>query len=594
MIIHLGCTDQGVHDDSYRENRETIDVVESFSLNPVQREIVRKQVFFSPYGQYNKNNSLFGIEKSFDHYQTRPLRQLFMNNFGELERIGIFIGGPIYKEKRDDVLFVTVLDGCENVIFETRVPIDVQVAKNSVRIIWVPIGIDLNYGEYYYFEVGTKHGGFDGSGGIMTNADNYTYGRMFSSNEYEGFHSLGYPEKKRDIMFVIEGGVSSDQLHMPIPTTNILCEEKCHVLGDEKTEGGPDMYFNVIVQESKESAGGGSFWNREEGLVELKEALDRVLRGTSETVDGGREVGTFATTPPFDEYLDKMNFYLAREDPEQDRGMKRGFFYCANIDARIVVRQNSASYGSFAFSGELSLEDLSFGKGMLQHEVMGHGIANLYEEYCLGKEEAVELSTAFYPNSDTIGCPSWCKGFLSVEELREEMSLSERSSLCWDHDEAECDEHKSLAGSQQCMRIGHLSKETTDYYYPYKCVPRSLVRYNIGLDCEGNSGCFIGVPQGNGIGANRAVPGGSIMGAGVRGVDSVFSGSERMLPVANGFTTPIEEHIRDIMDCMFPVSCDNYPARCVGFVDKWGSQDNDLRTFAELGNGCEGSRNRRR
>ncbi len=594
VFFQHGC-DWSVSGEDDRMPRDNIDSADLFVINPIERNSILNQLsMLETDGVYNKNDNFVETQKAFNHLQSRPLRQLFLNNVEDMKKIGVFIGGPIFEEKRDDILFVTILDGCEKVVFEAAIPLDEIVAENDARIVWVPVEIEIEYGEYYYLEVATKYGGMDGSGGILINSDSYSFGRMFHFNEGGSFHNLGYPEKKRDVMFVIHGEASSDRSEMPAPATNILCKDKCHVIGEERVERGPEMYFNVIVQELKPDAAGGSFWDRKEELDDLKKVLAEVLKGTAETVDGGRSVGTLNTTPPFDEYIERMNFYLALEDPDADPQMNRGFFYCANIDARVIVKETAASYGAYAFSGELSLDDLSFGKGMLQHELMGHGIANLYEEYCSGKEGAVELDTPYYPNVDAIGCPEWCADHLSIDELREEMHYEDNISPCWKYSQSSCEDHESLESPHQCLWLGDLSDEAFEYYHPYECIPASIVGYSIGIDCRGNSGCYLGVPQGAAIAVNRGIPGGTIMGAGGRDSERNIQGYEHTSPIAQGFTTPIEDHVRDVMDCVFPLSCDNYPPRCIGFVNKWGNASNGFQTFAEYGNGCDGNDVRRR
>ena len=102
-------------------------------------------------------------------------------------------------------------------------------------------------------------------------------------------------------------------------------------------------------------------------------------------------------------------------------------------------------------------------------------------------------------------------------------------------------------------------------------VPRRIIRHDIGIDCKGNAGCYIGEPDGSSqqVKLNMAQPSGSTMQS------FHSSGTE-------GFTTPVEDLIRMEMDCMFPMTCYNYNFKvCNKFQSQWD------HLFGDFVSACE-------
>jgi hypothetical protein len=520
----------------------------------------------------------------------RPVLQLFMNHVDRLDDIWLRFAGPVYAAKQDDWLRIRVLDGCLNEVFSRTYPLALTLGSFQQDWFNFALGAPLQHGRYYYLELTSKYGGWSGSAQLVLNNSRYEHGRMFTADSIQ---SLAFPGKKDDVMFLLNGTVEETKEWYPSPTTNVLCPARCKVLGTEKTAWNPRNYFNVIVQETGTAGPTGSFWadyQLDASLTTLKDNLRRVLEDPSgPPAPGGRPTAPLDQTVPYDAYYGQMNFYIAVEDPATDPRAAKGFLYCANIDAQISVKTGSyGSYGATNFGGELPRPssgawDYDFSRGILQHELLGHGIGQLTEEYILPWDARATLLTTRPPNTDAPGCSSWCSSSLTVTQLITAMA-ADPNAACWTYDTATCQAHEASGSSPQCLWLGGLSSPDLAYYGGRTCIPASVTKYNIGLGCTGNTGCYLGSTNGGRIAVNVAQPGGDIMGA-----------AGRNPAAAVGFTTATESHLRDIMDCIFPLTCYQYPeARCQAFQSKWSSGAASRTVFATRANGCENSYYRRR
>ncbi|MCP3166455.1 hypothetical protein [Myxococcus qinghaiensis] len=263
--------------------------------------------------------------------------------------------------------------------------------------------------------------------------------------------------------------------------------------------------------------------------------------------------------------------------------------YCANIDAQVTVKTGSyAAYGATTFGGDLPRPSggapwqHDFSRGILQHELLGHGIGQLTEEYILAGDTGAMVQTTFAPNMDSIGCPSWCGSALTVSQLITQMA-ADPNAACWSYDATTCRAREAPGSSPRCLTLSGLSDPGLAWFGGRACAPVTVTNYNIGQSCTGNTGCYIGKTNGGVIVVNAAQPGGDIMGAGGRSASA-----------AQGFSTAMEAHLRDIMDCFFPTTCFAYPeARCLAFQTKWSAGGN-RSVFATRANACESGWYRRR
>ncbi len=445
---------------------------------------------------------------------------------------------------------------------------DGLTSPTSWKWLDVPLNLALDYGRYYYFTVSTLYGSRDAAAQLLLNTNRYGFGRYVDVGD-----SLTYPAKKEDIVFFINGRVAASKPWYPTATSNILCPDRCRLVhAVEKTAYNANQYFNVIIQEQTVN-GQGSFWEEY-----THGAIDQLKSDLLQLVEGTPQNPAVRETPPFDAFYKNMNFYIAIEDPARDSRRQRGFNSCANIDARITVVTGNQPYGGWGFSGAVNRpawDNHTWSANMrrvLIHELFGHGIGSLSDEY-IRDGPPVTNHQQFSMNSDEIGCPSWCDSYQDINAV--ETSLA---SSCWTLGAAACQ------GDRLCWYVGGISPEVP-YFQDKSCIPKAIRGYDIGVQCMGNSRCYIGAPWGttDQVYLNVAQPNSSIMQS--------FHAS----PTAPGFSTAVEESLRTQMECMFPLTCYRYDyATCNAFQSRWDGSDPRNVAFAKFGNACENSYYRRR
>ncbi|NVJ21289.1 hypothetical protein HUW62_08675 [Myxococcus sp. AM011] len=547
-------------------------------------------VLAAPVSRLNLNSSSDNSRTFAGITPDRPVLQLFMNHVDRATDVSLLFSGAVYASKQDDWLRVRILDGCLNEVFTQQYPLGLTLGPNQRNWFNFPLGVNLTHGSYYYLELSTRYGGWDGSAQLVVNNARYEHGRLFAPGSVQ---ALGFPGKKDDVMFMLNGTVEEAKSWYPTATTNVLCPGRCQVLGTEKQTHGARNQFNVIVQETGTAGATGSFWsdyNSDPALLSLKENLRRVLEEASgPPISGGRQTAPLSQTVPFNSYYGQMNFYVAVENPAIDPRAAKGFLYCANIDAQVTVKTGSyGEYGATAYSGDLPRPSggapwqHDFSRGILQHELLGHGIGQLTEEYILAGDTGAMVQTTFSPNMDSIGCSSWCGSSLTVNQLITQMA-ADPNAACWTYDATTCRAREAPGSSPRCLTLSGLSNPGLAWFGGRACAPVTVTNYNIGQSCTGNTGCYIGKTNGGVIVVNAAQPGGDIMGA-----------KGRSTAAAQGFSTAMENHLRDIMDCFFPTTCAAYPeARCLAFQTKWSAGGN-REVFATRANACESGWYRRR
>jgi hypothetical protein len=184
-------------------------------------------------------------------------------------------------------------------------------------------------------------------------------------------------------------------------------------------------------------------------------------------------------------------------------------------------------------------------------------------------------------NISTTGCSEWCGGTQPVSWLVAQMA-GNRDAACWSKTtQSTCENPGGTAG---CRWIGSLP--AIPYWGSYKCIPLNAALFNIGTNCSafGNHKCFPMAPSGTTGGAVMDVvqPSGTIMQ------------SFRPQP-ATGFTTPVENHIKDLLDCVVPHSpCAVPEATCQAMLSRYGTPASGYLNYLQGGKACEGGFIRRR
>jgi hypothetical protein len=223
------------------------------------------------------------------------------------------------------------------------------------------------------------------------------------------------------------------------------------------------------------------------------------------------------------------------------------------------------------------------------HEVFGHGVPALFDEYVATGASGGYLNVQLMSGGNlanaiplSAGCGQWCGGTQPVSWLVGQMS-GDRDSVCWSMTTPlGCERPGGLA---VCRWIGELP--AIPYWGSYKCIPASASRYDIGVNCSafGNHGCYPLAPKGTSGGAIMDVlqPSGSIMQSG------------HTSPGVPGFTSHIENYLKDILDCVFPVSaCQAPAARCTNLIAQYGTPGSGYKAFLQNARACENGFIRRR
>ncbi len=538
-----------------------------------------------------------------------PIREMFLNDVDFVISVDVAVAGPMLATH--DVLTVQLLDGCGTPV---GAAVSVSYDNSSIttagtyKYLEVDLGyLPVTFGNYYFLDVHTN-----GNSPLMLNTDRFVEGRLISPDT----GLVSFPGKKRDLMFVMLGKVDSTK-GSPQPTTNIACPSKCVLAnpsGVENQAYGLDNSINVLFRQRSTSSSTGSFWaefQAPNGVANLKKELADVIQGTN----GGIAIAnTFPyasyfvdnNVPTYQaQYYPNMNFYIAFEDPALDvegpEGPLRGFDYCANIDAVVDVVDAPNGYGGIVggFRGEIGRpgpNTTGWGAGQaftMVHELGGHGIAGLFDEYIQQQAQpgytTVTLASSVFgyqPNSlplSSSGCNEWCGGTKSLSTLMSTMkSAGDTDYPCWAMTtQAQCTPATIPTGTQpQCRWIGGLP--AIPYWGTHKCIPMSVASYDIGTSCatHGNDACYPLAPDGTNPGAIMDVvqPGSGIMES--------FHVPGKTAP---GFGTHVENHIKDLLDCVLSVvPCSgSKAARCNNLISRYGTPGDGYVTFLQSALACD-------
>lgn len=530
-----------------------------------------------------------------------PVRQQFVNNLDVLNSISLAVGGPMINPT--GTLTIKLYDGCGTLVAQASSAITNGgiTMDGQYKYVLVNFGaVALNYNKYYYFEP-TITGGL---AYVVANVDRYAWGRLHSQTQSG---QVAYPEKKRDLMMTLSGTADSSKPTFQPPTSNIACPSKCIVAnpsGVENTAYMADRQFNVLFRE-RGAGSNGSFWseNNPTDLTTLKAEIANLLQGTVAN-PGLRETYPFGgyhqngNSSNYGDYYFNMNFYISLEDPAVDTAVAghpayRGFHYCANIDAIVnVVDQGvgtvdpanpsnvgTVPYGAVvgSFEGDVARwgpAQTGWGTPMrlvMIHEVFGHGVAGLTDEYVntsgLGGVGFASLGSGFgiQPGMAPLtanACDAWCGSTQSLTWLKAEMiAEADPNTVCWGQPTS-----AACAGTgASCLWLGGAppASPALAYWGSDQCIPATVAYYNIGGNCPayGNHGCYPLAPYGTSLDviADVAQPNSSIMQ------------STHALP-APGFSTVVENHIKDLMDCAFgPSPCGTTGSRCSNLFSSYGS-----------------------
>jgi hypothetical protein len=558
--------------------------------------------------------SLFNTDPTNLYFMTQPTafsgpnRQMFLNNLDFLNTIFLQVGGQM--NLPSDTLTVKLYDGCGTLVTQASQVFDNSglTTPTSMKYIQItlPAAVPLVYNAYYYLDFKTN---LAGQATFVANTDRHLLGKLTAGDVGE----VSFPDKKRDVMYILDGTTDSSKAQYPIPTTNIACPSRCVLAnpsGVENVSYRPDQQFNILIRErNAANAPKGSFWSDYTAgtIAALKQEIGTMLQGT--TADPSlRETYPYnnysqGIGQPF--YYGQMNFYIAIEDPAVDtlsntgKGY-RGFHHCANIDGTIEVVTGNLGYGGAPglMWGEVNRPAPNtggWGTGMrriMVHEVFGHGLPSLFDEYIdtgatTGYQSATTAAAVGYgymanylPISS--GCNEWCGGTQPVSWLVGQMA-ADRDAACWSQtSQAACN---APGGSALCRWIGGLA--AIPYWGTYKCIPLNAATYSIGTNCSafGNHGCYPLGPWGSSQGGIMDVvqPNGKIMVS-----------THQATPV-KGFTSHVETHIKDMLDCVFPVAnCSAVQSRCANLVARYGTAGNGYQTFLQSAKACDNGTVRRR
>jgi hypothetical protein len=185
----------------------------------------------------------------------------------------------------------------------------------------------------------------------------------------------------------------------------------------------------------------------------------------------------------------------------------------------------------------------------------------------------------YRPNSDPSGCPSWCASHKTIATLEHEIiAAGDPSRECFHFDDRACQQFSTgvLSTEPRCYFLGAITP-AIPYFEGRRCVPRSIMHYNIGLSCTGNSECYMGEPFGT-----------SLVRLNVAQANSTIMQSGHHWRADVGYTTGVEDTIRSLMHCLFPVQpcADPTAEACEAFERQWDGGSAGYADFARFGRAC--------
>lgn len=560
------------------------------SIDSLERSAVPGHV-----ARLNSNNSMTNvtyIAESIDG--SARGKQMFMNNLAQIHSVGVLLEG--WGAATSETVRIRLGPACAGGTSWSQVTTAVVDLVGKCPPYWATITLSnplvVTHGNYYILEAATQ-----GGAKLGVNNNVYQHGRrVFRDlgpirNQMVRFANLSgtVGQKKQDLMFVASGYADPATAEFPIPTTNRACPETCVMVNaSENAPGGnPANALNVLITEMKKLGPGnyqaGSFYN--DDIPTLKTAiLEHMLEAPSENYRSINYIAPFSSW-----YSQKMNFYIAREDPTNDPESLRGFLHCANIDVMIDVVTNSDDVSGSdpgGFQGTIENDPrLSDAYSVVSHEVFGHGFG-LDDEYACfhatcsvrNLELKYTFNSAPLGSSGTTACSDptsavWCASSLTVDQLKNAMAADPQFA-CWDYSPETC-----AANAASCHDITGFN---IAYFGTNTCIPKSVGKYNIGQGCAAGTGCYIGSPSSHtSVELAMAQPGTAVMnGQGFHSPGSVNS---------NGFNG-LEPQLSLVLDCVFDTSnCTNYDqAACDAFQGKWdGGAPNPLNVpYLANANAC--------
>jgi hypothetical protein len=542
-----------------------------------------------------------------------PLREMFLNSLDYMSTIQIPVTGPMLVA--EDTLTVQLRDGCGAPVGPAvSQTYDSSGITTPGSIKWLefsiyvgPNGRAVNYGKYYSLDVHTA-----ANSPLQLNTDRYGNGRLISRES----GLVAFPGRKRDLVFAILGKTDSSKGYSAPVVTNVACPAKCLLVTpggvEHSATGGTDNAINILFRERSDFSSKGSFWadfKKTGGITMLKKELTDAIQGTNGNVALANTfpyAGYFIdnNTPAYQgQYYPFMNFYIALEDPALDQdgpgGPMRGFDYCANVDAIVNVVNAPNGYGGAvgAFIGEIGRpgpNTTGWGANdsfIMVHELGGHGMAALDDEYINAGAQPgyTDVRVAkdvfgYQPNSRPLsssGCNEWCGGTKSLNTLMSTMKTAGDTDYpCWAMTtQSQCTPATIPTGAQPaCRWIGGLPP--ISYWGTHKCIPLNVARYDIGTSCSthGNDGCYPLAPNGN--------PG-AIMDV-VQPNEGIMQSFHTFTP-ASGFGTHVENHIKDLLDCVLAiVPCAASKAtRCTNLISRYGTPGNGYVSFLQSALACD-------
>lgn len=522
------------------------------------------------------------------------LEQVFYNNLRHLSSIQILIKGPMTAST--NTLHVVLHNGCKTARWHRSVEFNNSGLSSETDAKWVGIdmqSIPLEYEQYYRLQVWLEHDPKeDGEayGDIGINTNRYELGRLVARNS-----TTQYPEKKQDLVFIMSGKACSGDDWYPMPSSNQVCPERCIPLGNENKSYPSHRYFNIVVTEAVNKIKGQvvepdkTFWHLKHNNPELFDQIDDLFFSA---FYGSADKPGIGSITPFNEYQDRINFYLAIEDPYKE---DEAFYNCANGDVVIYLSQYKGLGLGRGGVFWARLNNLTVGATELYldyypgadnhvvhtmaHEFGGHGMAQLADVYStVGPSFTDEPINTLQPNHTDNWCSDYCSEVLTANDVGEARKNDWPHGKCFrtkEMDEEESDPKtlcENLHGA--CRWIGDLDSE---YWQDFNCVSR-WAKMDVGVDCIVDFPCYPVAVDSFG--------------------NAWFNNGAVMPPVVGQNASPyfenptfgphIEQFLRDTMDCVFPLTCHGYPLdHCAAFEEKWGTFGNGYWTFITEANACE-------
>jgi hypothetical protein len=152
-----------------------------------------------------------------DSVPFQPRRQMFMNNLDYLTSVYVAVGGVMAFSSSS--ITVKVFDGCGTLVAQSSATFDNSGLTTATSWKYVQVAfpsVPLTYNKYYILQTELAFPK------VVANTDRYGWGRLLDLNG-----RVAFPEKKQDLVMLVQGTTEQSKTFYPNETSNIACPTRC-------------------------------------------------------------------------------------------------------------------------------------------------------------------------------------------------------------------------------------------------------------------------------------------------------------------------------------------------------------------------------